>query len=79
MDGASLFIQAIAVVAVLIGFVMFVNAPSILSGMIEAKRDQAELERHQQAEIARKLAIAEAANAARQRGETFVPPADYDR
>jgi len=33
----------------------------------------------QQAEIERKVRIAEEARAARERGETYVPPADYDR
>ena len=32
-----------------------------------------------QAEIERKVRIAEEAQAARRRGETYVPPADYDR
>jgi len=32
-----------------------------------------------QAEIERKVRIAEEAQAARARGETYVPPADYDR
>ena len=33
----------------------------------------------QQAEIMRKVRIAEEAQAARRRGETFIPPADYNR
>jgi len=38
-----------------------------------------EQEMLQQAEIMRKVRIAEEAQAARRRGETFIPPADYNR
>ena len=79
MDSLPLFLQALAAIAVLIGYVLVVNAPGILAGLAQSKRDDFEREMLQQAEIERKLAIAEAAIAARQRGETFVPPADYDR
>ena len=79
MNDLPVFLQALAAIAVLIGYVMIVNAPGILASRLQAKRDDFEREMAQQAEIERKLAIAEAAFAARQRGETFVPPADYDR
>ena len=79
MNGLPLSLQALAAIAMLIGYVMVVNAPGILAGRLQAKRDDFERELAQQAEIERKLAIAEAAIAARQRGESFVPPADYDR
>ena len=79
MNSLPVFLQALAAIAVLIGYVLVVNAPGILAGRLQAKHDDFEREMAQQAEIERKLAIAEAAIAARQRGETFVPPADYDR
>ena len=53
--------------------------PEILTGLFQARRDREEREKFQQAEIARKTAIADAAIAARARGEKFIPPADYDR
>ena len=58
-------------------------------GIFEELARQAEMERTggvdegpidpAQAEIARKCAIADEAIAARARGETYIPPADYDR
>lgn len=58
-------------------------------GVFQDLAEQAEFERtgrvaeppHDpvQAEIERKVRIAEQAQAARARGETYVPPADYDR
>jgi hypothetical protein len=79
MNDLPVFLQALAAIAVLIGYVLVVNAPGILASRFQANRDDFEREMAQQAEIERKLAIAEAAAAARQRGERFVPPADYDR
>lgn len=65
------------------------RGPRGRKGIFEELARQAELERTgridedpidpAQAEIARKCAIADQAIAARARGETFVPPADYDR
>ena len=66
-------------------FVLFVAvgavgaAPMMLASWASERRDKFEQDIIQQAEIARKVAIAEAAIEARKRGETFVPPDDYDR
>jgi hypothetical protein len=59
------------------------------NGVFQELAEQAEFERTGrvaqapldpvQAEIERKVRIAEEAQAARARGETYVPPADYDR
>lgn len=65
-----------ALVGVLAVFMAVLSAPSWLgSGKIE----DFEKEAIRQAEIARKVAIAEAAAEARRRGVAFVPPEDYDR
>lgn len=72
-------LQLMVGAVVIIGLVFIVNAPQFLAEWAHDKRRQAERQAVQQAEIERKLAIAEAANAARARGETFIPPADYDR
>ena len=53
--------------------------PLLLAGWADGRRAKFERDLIVQAEIARKVAIAEAANEARKRGEKFVPPADYDR
>lgn len=63
--------------------------PGGRKGVFEQLAEQAELERTGrvaeeaidpvQAEISRKVRIAEEAQAARRRGETYIPPADYDR
>jgi hypothetical protein len=53
--------------------------PQILASIFEGRQEQAEKQWLQQQELARKNAIADAAIAARARGEKFVPPADYDR
>ncbi len=79
MDAASGLLQLLGLFAVLVGLGAVVLAPELLAGMAQARRDDWEREVARQAELERKLAIAEAANAARRRGETFVPPADYDR
>lgn len=79
MNSLPAIFQLVAVAVMLFGFVMVMNAPEILGHWAQGKRDEAERGLLQQAEIERKLAIAEAANAARARGERFVPPADYDR
>ena len=47
-------------------------------GLERRERHKAD-ENRVQAEIDRKCAIADQAIAARARGETFIPPADYDR
>ena len=68
--GAALILMAIGAVYL---------APQILLDVASSRRRKFEQDAIQQSEIARKVAIAEAAIAARQRGETYVPPADYDR
>lgn len=72
-------LQLLVGAIVMIGFVLVVNAPQFLAEWAHDKQRQAERDAIQQGEIERKLAIAEAAIAARARGETFVPPADYAR
>lgn len=79
MGELPVILQLLLAVPLLIGWVLFANAPQLLGSWAEAKRDDHERQMAQQAELERKLAIAEAANAARARGEPFVPPADYDR
>lgn len=79
MSGIVDFFGLIGLFAVMIAVGAFVAAPELLAGLISERRDQFEARLRQQAELDRKTAIAEAAIAARARGETFVPPADYDR
>jgi hypothetical protein len=73
------FFQLIGGAAVLIVVLGVLAAPQLLAGIAAERRDKGERELLQQDEIARKVAIAEAAMEARKRGEAFVPPADYDR
>lgn len=54
-------------------------APQLLASLGESRVDAFERDLRQRAELDRKIAIAEAAAAARARGEPFVPPEDYDR
>lgn len=49
----------------------------ILADLRRQSRERAEEEAAQQERLARKVAIAEQAAAARARGEVFVPPADW--
>ena len=79
MSSVTGFLQLMAVVGVMIGFMVFVCLPDILFSLARDRRDAQERDLVQEAELERKLAIAEAAIAARKRGEAFVPPADYDR
>ncbi|MEO5772909.1 MAG: hypothetical protein ABIQ32_02155 [Sphingomicrobium sp.] len=53
--------------------------PQILAELFVVRKAALEEDDLQQEEIARKTTIADAAIAARARGEKFVPPADYDR
>lgn len=79
MGGIVDLFELLGAVAVLIAVVAFFAAPELLAGLVSERRDRFEARLRQQAELDRKTAIAEAAIAARARGETFVPPADYDR
>ena len=79
MNSLPLILQIVLMIPVVVGFTLFVCAPEIIANWIGSKRDELRRERAQQAELDRKIAIAEAASVARARGETFVPPADYDR
>lgn len=79
MSSLPLILQIILAIPTLVGFTLVVCAPEIIADWIGSKRDDLRRERAQQAELDRKIAIAEAAAAARARGEAFVPPADYDR
>ena len=79
MNDLSSLIQLIAAPAVVIAIGAVCAAPMILSGWATDRRQKFENDLIAQSEIARKVAIAEAAIDARKRGETFVPPHDYDR
>lgn len=79
MDGMIDFFGLIGVFAVMIAVGAVCAAPELLAGLISDRQYELERELRRQAELDRKTAIAEAAIAARARGETFVPPADYDR
>ena len=79
MSGAEGFVYLVAGVLMMAGFLLVVSAPAILGGMIASRVEDEREAMLRQAELERKLAIADAAAAARGRGEAFVPPADYDR
>ena len=79
MDDLIGLFQLLGFLAVFMAVGAVCAAPQLLAGMASEQMDKFEREARQQAEIARKVAIAEAAIEARKRGETFVPPADYDR
>ncbi|HEU0098428.1 MAG TPA: hypothetical protein VFQ67_06585 [Allosphingosinicella sp.] len=79
MNDLPLTLQIILAIPILVGATLFLCAPEILANWIVSKRDDSRRERAQLAELDRKIAIAEAAAAARARGEPFLPPADYDR
>ena len=72
-------VQLIAAVGVFIAVGAVCASPMLLASWADSQRDKFELELIRQSEIARKVAIAEAAIEARKRGETFVPPEDYAR
>ena len=71
--------QVIGVFAVFIAVGAVCAAPMLFAGWADDRRDKFEQELIAQSEIARKVAIAEAAIEARKRGEKFVPPDDYAR
>jgi hypothetical protein len=79
MSDASALLQLIAVVGLFIAVGAVCAAPMLLAGWADDRRYKFEQELIRQSEIARKVAIAEAAIEARKRGETFVPPDDYAR
>lgn len=79
MDRLPLILQIVLLIPLVFGATLFFCAPEIIANWIYSRRDDLRREAAQQAELDRKIAIAEAAAAARARGETFVPPADYDR
>ena len=76
MQAASDLLDLLAVFGVLAVFMAVIAAPSWLAS---DKLEDFEQQAIRQAEIERKVAIAEAAAEARRRGQPFVPPADYDR
>ena len=73
------FVEAILFFAGFFAVGAVVCAPQMLAEWFWSRGERAQKEARQQAEIMRKVAIAEAAAEARKRGEPFVPPADYDR
>ena len=79
MNSLPLTLQIVLVVPILVVATFVLGAPELFGNWIAWKRDEMQREAAQQAELDRKIAIAEAASAARARGERFVPPADYDR
>jgi hypothetical protein len=79
MSSAAGLVEAIAFFGMFIAVGAVAAAPELLAGWASDRRDRFLKEAACQAEIERKLAIAEAAIAARRRGETYVPPSDYDR
>lgn len=74
----DLLVLLLALPLALLAFAAF-GAQEILIFHARDKAFEAERRAAQQAELHRKIAIAEAAAAARARGEAFVPPPDYDR
>lgn len=79
MNSLPVLLQVVLCGILLIGLVLVLNAPQVLAEWASDQRREAARRAVQQAELERKLAIAEAARAARARGEPFVPPPDYDR
>ena len=75
----SALIELITVAVLFIAVGAFFAAPMLFAGWAEGRRDKFEEDIVRQSEIARKVAIAEAAIEARNRGEQFVPPDDYAR
>jgi hypothetical protein len=79
MDALPDFVQVIIYFAVFIAVGAVCAAPMLFAGWADSQRDKFEQDLIRQSEIARKVAIAEAAIEARKRGEKFVPPDDYAR
>ena len=74
-DAVQLVLGSLALIAML----AIPAAPELLRGWLDSRQEEERRAAHRDAELDRKIAIAEAAQAARARGETFTPPADYDR
>ena len=79
MDALPDLVQVIIYFAVFIAVGAVCAAPMLFAGWADGQRDKFEQDIIRQSEIARKVAIAEAAIDARKRGEKFVPPDDYAR
>jgi len=79
MASASALVELIATVGMFIAVGAVCAAPRLLIGWVDGRREKFEQDIIRQSEIARKVAIAEAAIEARKRGEKFVPPDDYAR
>ena len=73
------FVEAILFFVLFLAVGAVGAAPLMLGSWASGRREKFERDIIQQSEIARKVAIAEAAIEARKRGEKFVPPDDYDR
>ena len=72
-------IELIVVAGLFIAVGGVLAAPMLFAGWADSRRDKFQQDLVLQSEIARKVAIAEAAIEARKRGEKFVPPDDYAR
>ena len=79
MSSLSDFLSLLVAVPVVLAIVAIHAAPQLLAGWAAERRDEARRRAAQEAELDRKIAIGQAAIAARSRGESFTPPADYDR
>jgi hypothetical protein len=71
----TLFVLIVA----FLGFGVVACLPNWLGRLAGRSLGDAQESLIRQTEIERKVMIAEEARAARARGETYVPPADYDR
>ena len=72
-------LQILALIGAFLVFGAIACLPNWLGIAASNAMRDSEHEMLQQAEIMRKVRIAEEAQAARRRGETYIPPADYDR
>jgi hypothetical protein len=79
MNSLPDIVQLVIGLLFIAGVAMVASAPEMLGALVEARRDALKRSAIVQAELDRKIAIAEASQAARQRGEAFTPPVDYDR
>jgi hypothetical protein len=79
MNDLPTVVQLIAAVGIFIAVGAVCASPMLLASWADDQQYKFEQEVIRQSEIARKVAIAEAAIEARKRGEKFVPPDDYAR
>ncbi|MEA3016603.1 MAG: hypothetical protein QOI38_1325 [Sphingomonadales bacterium] len=79
MGGIFEFFWLVGAAALVVAVLSLFAAPYLLAGIVHDRNEEHQRRLLQEAELDRKLAIAEAAIAARARGESFVPPRDYDR